>query len=318
MFVDNDGAIVVVNAGWRWYLPYVLHQARFASRRSRVVLLGDARASRAATHVAQLSDLESREAREFRKHYRHMSSNAPGFELLCWLRWFYVLEYMRAEGVRSVLHLDSDVLLYSAMSEIEERYFADGCAGGYLVPDRSDGPLGAASAHVSYWTRDFLEEFCAFSVRSFTDPGCLRLYREKWNFHRSNGVPGGVCDMTALFLFWRENRHRVRNLAVDFRGGAFDNNIGQSTNYQEDEYAVEGRYKRVRFFDGRPFLCAARSGVWVRAHALHFQGCAKRLIPGFYRGAPFRGRDCCRSLGFLAIARDEARDRVRALYRRRV
>lgn len=314
--MGNNGAIVVVNAGWRWYLPYVLHQARSASRGSRVVLLGDARASRATTHAARLKSLESRAAREFRKRYQHMSSNAPGFELFCWLRWFYLLEYMRVERVRSVLHLDSDVLLYSSMAEIKARDFSDGRAGGYLVPERCEGPLGAASAHVSYWTRDFLEEFCAFAVRSFTDPCYLRLYREKWDFHRDNGIPGGVCDMTTLFLFWQENQHRICNLAVDSDGETFDNNINGSANCREGEYAMEGRYKRVRFSGDCPFLFAAESGARVRVHALHFQGRAKRLIPKFYHGAPFWGRGYCRSLGSLAVARDRVRDRVRALYRR--
>jgi hypothetical protein len=53
-----------------------------------------------------------RQAVEFQKIYKHYSPNGFIYERFCFLRWFLLRDFMLAHGLKHVLHLDSDVLLY--------------------------------------------------------------------------------------------------------------------------------------------------------------------------------------------------------------
>ena len=228
----------------------------------------------------------------FCQHYRHMSTNTEKFELLCWLRWFQLLQYMRRENVPSVLYLDSDVLLFSKLSDIRDIYAAALLEGGLLVPEQEEDTLiWCASGHISYWTADLLEEFCDFCVDSFCREAYLDRYQKKWNWHLNNKKPGGICDMTTLYLFWKERQKRITNLAKDFKGNVFDLAMCTGADYLEEEYVMQSGKKEVAFVNQHPaFRRNDGSGSSVRAHALHFQGASKLHIPRYYCGEYFKGK----------------------------
>src|SRR5690606_31248662 len=124
----------------------------------------------------------------FERSYVHLSRHRVEFELYCWLRWFYILELMAKENLESVVHLDSDVLLYSRPEEID--FTRGGATGGALLVEDQDfsSMQWSAVGHLSYWSHDLLGRFCEFALESFSDRRWLETYRRKWRWHQENRV----------------------------------------------------------------------------------------------------------------------------------
>jgi hypothetical protein len=289
--MNDCSDVVFVHKGYSWYLPFILNQARSVDPDSNIILLGDCTTSdRIGTKfVEELRD--SQYISRFVDNYIHMSTNSLEFELFCWLRWFYLLDYMHRNSIKSVVHLDSDVLLFSSLGEIKS-YYADVVTNcGYAIPAQSfDSLEWSASAHISYWTVAALEEFCEFAIASFSERRYLRLYEEKWCWHQQHHLPGGICDMTTFYLFWLEQGSAIFNLGRQHDRHIFDNNMNSANNYLPNEFETDREIKKIEFIDGKPMLTATKDSQLVRVHGCHFQGAAKQYIPTYYRGENFRGK----------------------------
>jgi hypothetical protein len=289
--MNDCSDLVFVHKGYSWYLPFVLNQAQSSDPDANIVLLGDCSKSDRIEAKLMRELRDSKYIQKFTDKYVHMSTNSFDFELFCWLRWFYLLDYMQRSSIRSVMHLDSDVLLFSSLSEIKSHYtnVVDNC--GYIIPEQSfDSLEWSASGHISYWTSDSLAEFCEFAIESFSDRRYLSLYEEKWNWHQRHHQYGGICDMTTLYLFWLERDSSIFNLARQHDRHVFDNSMNTASNYLANEFETERGIKKVSFINGIPMLTANQDGQQVRVHGCHFQGAAKQHIPAYYRGKNFAGK----------------------------
>jgi hypothetical protein len=277
--------IVFFHRNWSWYLPYVLRQARAAGPGSEVLLVGEVPVP--GFPLLPLKDFEGSErAAAFRRVYRHMSPNPEPYELFCFLRWFYLLELMEARGLAKAMHLDSDFLLYASPEALERTHPIPPGGAGYSIPAQTHESLAwHASAHVGLFTVEALRAFCDFAVASYAEPARLAQYEHKWKHHGY----GGVCDMTTLYLFAREQPGRVVNLAEARGGAVMDHNVNLSDNHGEGEYQLEGGLKRVAF-DGDRATVFRTDGTPVQALGLHFQGSGKLSLPRFYRGPAFPGK----------------------------
>ena len=61
------------------------------------------------------------------------------------------------------------------------------------------------------------------------------LLLKKWNYQREHNLAGGVCDMTLVYL-WSKDNDRVLNSARIFDGGTIDQNLCDRVNFSENEY----------------------------------------------------------------------------------
>jgi hypothetical protein len=292
----NTIPIVFIHNGQSWYLPYVVNQAKKASPESPIVLLVQNAFVEGALNIDSEPFGQKKGAVSFSKVYKHMSPNSYQYELFCFLRWFYLLEYMREYEVNKVLYLDSDCLLYSSASTIVSWIGDYSCALSVPLQD-FDSLDWCVSGHVSFWTKESLELFCDFAIRTYTDDAYLRLYEKKWKEDRR----GGICDMTALYLFHRENESMIFNVAAEKDGAVCDHSINGSSNYFDNEYQTMLGTKRIVFDHGTPFFLYRTTGKKVKAHNLHCQGSAKILIPLYYRGEYFKGKKQHDSSSFVKI-----------------
>jgi hypothetical protein len=289
--MNSPTPIVFIHRGKSGYLPHALSQAKFASPGTNIVLLGDELALQSVEslpniHAELLENLECEGVARFKKYYSHMCSSSKEYEIFCWLRWFYLLEYMNRNCISSVFYFDSDVLLYDPVESIEKLYqLGESKSCGFLIPQQKfDSFFWAASAHISYWHRGMLMEFCEFCIDSFVDAENIELYRKKYNYHLTENQPGGICDMTSLYLFWKLNSDRIENLLISRAQNVFDNNFNCGSNYELDEYIVESNIgiKKVEFSSGYPYLRASKTPADLfKVHALHFQGGAKVYMAEF-------------------------------------
>lgn len=284
--------VVFVHKGDSWYLPYALNQALGCNQQQRVVLIGSGEKVWSRIDRMELSACEASPlARQFFRVYKHQSTNSEPFELFCWLRWFYLLSYMKMTCLKEVLYLDSDVLLYTSGASLVKSCHARLAKCAFFVPEQDHATMEwSASGHVSYWTAEALEQFCNFAVMSFVDKQFLSEYNRKWLWHQETKTPGGICDMTALYWFWKRNPDRIGNFSETHGAGVVDRAMGMSANRRDQEYCMRRGVKETIFEGVTPcFVEAPERGKAVVA-ALHFQGWTKDLIPFYYRGPGFPGK----------------------------
>lgn len=281
--------VVFTHRGNQEYVEIALRQA--AQYNSMIFLLGDNSNECFESHHPRIehryiNEYFLKDALRVQDYYKHMCSNPYGFELYNLQEAFVLREFMQRNGHNKIFACDSDVMVYADLAGEEEKY------GDYLavysVPQEQWEYRWSASAHSVYWTFSGLCAFCDFVEATYTEN--LDRLREKWRWHQEKGAPGGICDMTLLWLFYAENVGLVHDICRVWRDGqeyvAFDHNIGVGENAFPDEYRMDGELKEVEWQGGQPHCWHLELERWVRFAALHFQDGAKTRMGEYYREKP--------------------------------
>jgi hypothetical protein len=270
-----------------WYLKYVINQAVSTNEGREVVLIGSPSVQYQGCCTVDIEKYKNcKQALEFSRVYQHMSPNSYEFESFCFLRWFYLLAYMCEFEIDFVVYLDSDSLLFSKLDEIME-WIGKPYKCGYLIPEQSyESNYWVGSGNASYWTREMLQKYCAFILQSYVEKKYLDCYMKKWK----SSAAGGICDMTAMYLFWLENGNDICNLATSREGAVFDLNINTTMNYYKEEYMKRFGIKKIQHFKNKPVFLLQTNQEKIIVHVVHFQGMAKVYIPKYYNGKYFKGK----------------------------
>ncbi len=164
--------------------------------------------------------------------------------LYCGILW--------SRKIEKCYYTDSDVMLYDNLTTVFENYKEYDAT--YTLTESQENYRWAASACCSYWKRETLNKFCDFVLETYSTDK-IKTLEEKWNYHQTNNILGGICDMTLLYLFSREinfySLSKVKN------GKAFDHNICVSENYFPNEYIMEKSgdrlIKKITWKNGKPY-----------------------------------------------------------------
>ena len=241
----------------------------------------------------------------FEAAYRHMSTHSHIFELRCFQRFFVMQQLMQDEGLDSFFHVDSDVLLFEDLSFFEaEQLKAKRVSCGLHKPMDQSGYRYSYGPQTSYWTRGAVDDFCAYLIASFEN--LSPAISEKWDWHKMNGIAGGICDMALLHL-WAKDRDDIANFAAPIGGAVFDLNINSAENLVKDEYETRFGRKHIVFRDGQPWCRNLKTGEWVRFRSLHFQGHIKAQMARVAQG---------RGLAYAPLIKEKAKNLARRLLRR--
>jgi hypothetical protein len=150
----------------------------------------------------------------------------------------------------TIVYLDSDVMTYCDYSE-KEGLFEKNYAGKVCKAKRQNNYRWSASGCISYWKHDMVLKFKDYLFELYTNK--IDKLKEKYQYHINSGVPGGICDMTAIYLFSEENDIGTLNDVLD-DNSTFDQNIFTAENYLDDEYELHADgFKLLHFEDGIPF-----------------------------------------------------------------
>jgi hypothetical protein len=170
---------------------------------------------------------------------------------------------------------------------------------GFLIPEQSfESNYWVGSGNAAYWTKDMLQGFCDFVLRSYEEEKYLELYLRKW---KSSGG-GEICDMTALYLFWLEKKDEICNLAISKDHMVFDLNINSAANYRDNEFRKRLGMKRLICRRNILFFLPVSGRGKIGVHVAHFQGMAKSFMPKYYNGRYFKGKAKSDFLSFFARA----------------
>lgn len=213
------------------YLKLSVQQARKYNQ--RVVLISDTKPNFDCEWVDVAS--VSEDVQRFSSVYAHMSTNSKKFELICIKRWIILRNYMTKHNVNVAYYTDSDVMIYDSLSDIYNTHYSnyEVC---YTMPADQENFRWTASACCSFWTIKSIKAFVDFIFYCYDVTGIKKL-EEKWNYHMKNGIPGGVCDMTLLYLF--HDKLNFCSLSSVSGNITFDQNFIDGENYYRNEYATE-------------------------------------------------------------------------------
>lgn len=267
------------------YLKYSVNQASVSNPDSDIYLIGDAENDVFPNLNHKMIDDYTEGSSKFEALYEHLSTNSIGFELFCFQRWFVLLEIMQSQQIPVVFFADSDLMIYGNISEEREKLADLDIA--YCCPRRQESFRWTASAHASFWTIKGLTQFCAFMLEMYAGEGLKKLH-QKWEWQQEQGILGGVCDMTLLYLFYEKNHDSILNLLEVREGATFDLSVNVSENFEDGEYKMDGAYKGFTWKNKMPYASHLKLNTPVRFNTIHFQERAKLLMHKFYHGSDLK------------------------------
>lgn len=250
--------VFYTHGGAQSYLKTSLY---FSSKRLKdcdFVLLGDESNKNFWPKWENMKNLESDMSKRFTKHYKHMSTNMYGYEFFCFIRWFYILEYMRKNKIERGCYMDSDILFLEIPNFVLEKdYYFTGESGG-----------------LSFFTYKELEKLCKFMLSYYEDKDKLEELTNEYNSIRKNYLFGGISDMTLISKFGYLNGYEdalgIRNMST------FDHNINC-----EDQFEFNRGSKSVYYKNGNFYFKNYQSRLLIKCNTLHFQGDAKDYMKDF-------------------------------------
>lgn len=292
--------IVFIHYGKSDQLELAIRQVRHSNPGTPIYLLGDTRNQYISNLVQHFSyETFGGADSELKNVYKHLSSNPPVYEYFCFKRWFLLLEFMNSTHLDWACTMDSDFFLYDDVSLFAASQLkCKNLEAGFCIPDQQfDQYLWACSGHISIVSLKFLKLFCRFIVETYTHR--IDLLEKKVAFHKTQKLPGGICDMTLLYLYHLEHQDSLLNLLLPVENKVFDLAIGSTCNFVSKEFKEKHGFKDIRFRKNLPYGEADKTNQEIYFRGLHFQGTTKNRMHEYYTG------EICSSL---------IREKLKAIY----
>ena len=265
--------IIFFHYGDPVYLKYSLKQAKHFNPDSAIYLLGDSSNNRYPFTEHIMAAKYEEDVVAFTKIYKHWSTNQEHYELQCFLRWFYIEAFCREYHIGPFIYLDSDVLLFQQISEMEP--FFEGCSIA------NTGDIAGVPAFTYFSGCSALKNFCDYMLRAYTEPEPLQ---ELEHFHRlpPAGQNGDVSDMIMFQLYFRDHPSETKKLDLINAELAVDENISHA-----DGYEMEGGIKKIYWQNGLPYCKNLALNKLIQFASFHFQGDLKALMPRYFKGGGY-------------------------------
>lgn len=258
--------IVYYCLSYRDHLALSVYQSRVFNPDAEIILLGDATNDRfgdLVTHVNVYDYFDS--ALNFAKHFKHLSNNNYFIVLACIQRWFVLRDYMKARGIESVFHVDTDIMLYENVGKMHKYFQNVDFNFSYLT-----------SGHSTFVNSlDALDAMCEFMLEQFAIKENLVKYEERFANKPPNS-PGGIGDMTLIREFVQTGSYRFLDTGQPYGDNALDHNVNVA-----DGFMHNGSHKTLFWKNYQPYGYHKETGRTVKFDTLHFQGVGKRLMPRF-------------------------------------
>jgi hypothetical protein len=200
-----------------------------------------------------------------------MSATNIDYELFCFLRWFYIRDFVVKHNIESFICLDSDVLVFSDLTEALKpfRHFS-------IAIERESMP-----PFTYFGNRKAIVDFCDFITRQYMEPNYIKRLEEGWEYHKPKNW-GGICDMVIFEFYFNENPESTGRLDVIVNNAVFDYHIRGKNGFE-----MQGENKKVKWKNDSPYGFYLESKKWIRFHGIHYGGEAKALMYKHYSGGGY-------------------------------
>lgn len=262
--------LIVVHRGNQRYLRDALACARTAG--NEVVLIGDETNQR-DSHWVDYQTCRSELYDQFLTVYEHMSTNPYKFELICFERYFLTYTYMKQNHLVDCVMMDSDICLYEKIT----RDFFGSAELAISIPTQKTEYTMSASAHFSYWKIEALEKMLDFLQSAYQEKNS-ELYK-KWKWHCQTGTPGGICDMTLLYLFAKQYQGNILNTDEILSPRLFDQVMSDFQNHDRTFMTMRNGHTKAVFKNQDQEICYQTTDHQLfPVLYIHAQGGDKRYI----------------------------------------
>lgn len=281
MSISTENIPVIIShfTGKPNYLKYALESAQKFNQ--TVLLIGDQTNQNFWHNHWDATDIKSPKYQEFLKYYEKMSSYGVDYETGFWKRMFMLEYWMKENDVKKVFLLDSDILTFANYAkELSDFFFNNNYVAGFMTyaPEKQKiNYYWDSSCHFSYWTIEGIEKFTDFCVEAYRNQNVKNKLESKYKWHLQNNRPGGVCEMTLLFL-WSQENDNIINFTKEANNIVLDHNINMSGNYFDDEYDTYLGMKKFAFINDLPYCYNKVLMKQVRFLSIHCQGGAKVVM----------------------------------------
>lgn len=269
---------------------YFVNCVNLSSTKNKVYLIGDdsnkdAFVNNQNVTFFHIDDLHSKKAEEFKHAFVNYSTNVGTYELLCFLRVFYLNKLLKKTGDQWVFHTDSDCIV---LDNITKLFPENKRCVSYSIQKVDNPHHMVGSIHNALLNSKFCDKFIELCLDIYKTRTKFHLIEPKIQWHNQVGMGGGICDMTLYYLLWSEKIIDVTDLNElieygdnDGESAMFDHNINDPYGFKgEDTYHLVNGIKRVVMKDGNYYF-ADKDGMLRRTLTLHFQGRAKSILSGF-------------------------------------
>lgn len=265
--------IIFYHVGEQDYFHSAIH---LASKQNEVIVIGNQsdRFKQQHKDVLFVNHEDYRDGTlDFENAYEHMHMSDPGMQIICYIRWIIIQNLCKKNNIERFFYADSDLAIMSNLTDV----FYENINSDFALMTQSNQPpyRWVASAHGSYWHIDALNKFCDYIFASYRNTDIKEKLLEKFKWHQESNKPGGVCDMTQLYLFSLKTPHV--SLTQVINNSCFDDNVNSSENYYPNEYVVEHELKKIMVSNGKFYFIDSKKKP-VLTHAIHCQGVAKNLL----------------------------------------
>ena len=261
---------IFVHKGDSYYLQYTFNQLKQSNPQSEIYLLGDEankRYSKLGIRHFNMSDY-GETATAFERVYVHLSANQGFVEKICFQRWMYIRDFIKAQGIQGPFCcMDSDVLVYENISDYYYRY----CTG-YDVT--LHGPYGPGSN--VFRDVQVLDGLVEHTFRSYSTPELLEQLRDRYTREHKN-----VTDMHMIDTYVRTQHVKVYDLLQIVDGATFDSHIAKTS---DSRFVMDGQYKKVQYKDGHMYCFRIEDNQPVMMYMLHIQGYHKQIMYRYFHG----------------------------------
>ena len=264
--------IVIIHRGFNKYVVSTLRQLRKTNPNSNIFLITDEN-YRDYSKYSTFIDIKSvlkKDSLYFSNIYVHFGKSNPQFEMFCMQRWIILRDFMLEYSIDSCIHLDSDILVFSDLSEA-------------LVPFNDYRISLSNNLALSMYIRDIsiLDEFVNFLLLKYSDKDKLYTLSDMYyNTDRCrNGVAGSISDMDLSREFF-SNKDCLGNLSNIINNSTFDSSIVYGDPLFEMIQKNKYKMKKI-FFEYEIPYCNAYIDNYtkkIRFHSLHLLTWSKVYI----------------------------------------
>jgi hypothetical protein len=276
-YCNNNIPIVIFHIGNQDYLKKCLE---FNSKNNRVFLLGTS-GNKEFININNVIHIDvnklnnSSKVKTFQDHFINFSSNPHDAEFLCFLRIFYIYQFMTHYNIKRVFHLDSDCVILKNINDIS---FNKNVA--YSYHESQEKHKMRACIHNGLLTYDFCQKFIDLCFDIYVNKTKLHLIKPIIEYFFQNDIDGGVSDMVLFYLL----RNNVQNLNIPFDGGVFMHNLNIGEGWLgKSQYELmedlSGNYViKITKKDNEYQIYDIINKKYYNLYSIHFQGQAKKHL----------------------------------------
>lgn len=280
--MKNQGSpLIFCHYGSSDYLEYTFRTARLFNPETRIILLGDDFNKKVALnsgveHHKFVDFSNSEEIKIFNQIYKHIAGKDHKREF--WtqfviLRWFYVHQFIKNEGIHSFWHFDSDNLILTDLKKQEHKFLNFDCT------EQCSGIC--MNGFIS--SQQIVDLYVKEINRLYSDKNYLAEQANDFVIH----TDWALTEMNLYNTFKNEKKINSVRLNKIINNETFDDCICQPQGYETYDKPINGKVLKKLFTDktGTFFCYNSRLGSHIKMNSINMSWVPDYLFEYVYNTA---------------------------------